>query len=154
MRVLSHIYRWLLSVSVALAISCILYSGVSLIDEYFRLRLAANDDPRLLAFLAFPIILPLIHWLLHKRSTAWRALLITGLLLTSAGGAVYLLGREANAHHVSMGPFSGLEYALQMAAGIFFASVGGLFILVWGFSIPFRGGRIRCKSGDNTDSGE
>ena len=133
-----HIYRWLLSGLIALAIACVLYSGVSLADESFRLHLSASGDSRLLAFLAFPLLLPVTHWWLHKRIPARAALLIAGLVLSMAGGLVYFLGREADARHVSMGPFSGLEYSIQMAAGILFVFVGGLLILVWSAATRLR----------------
>lgn len=63
---------------------------------------------------------------------ARAALPVAGLVLSTAGGVVFFLGLEADARHVSMGPFSGLEYSVLMAAGILFAFIGGLLILVWG----------------------
>lgn len=92
-------------------------------------RLGVDDDVCWLALLLGPALIVVIHRGFHRRAWVPVVTLLGGLALAGLGVVRFVSAREAEAHHVPTGPFSGLEHDFAMAFGLLMMLVATLSVL-------------------------
>ena len=131
MKVVTSICRWLSSALIALAVSCVAFPCISVAYEMFDLqkRLGVDNDVCWLALLIGPALIVVIHRGFRRRAWVPVVTLLGGLALAALGVFRFLSAREAGAHHVPTGPFSGLEHDFAMLLGLLMLLVATLSVL-------------------------
>jgi len=148
MRILKNICQWLSSGLIAVVVSCFALIGVWIVYKALHLgqRLGVDEGICLLALFVGPALIRTIH---RNTAKSWKfpmAFLALGLTLGGSGLWQFLRAREADAHHVPSGLFSGIENVFDMALGLLMALVALLAVL--GGSLALVGRRMGSDAED------
>ena len=131
MRILKVICQWLASGLIAAVASCVALTLVwiaykaSLLEQ----RLGVDEGICLVALVVGPALIRVIHRSITKSPRLPIASLALGSVLGSLGVWQFLHAREAGAHHVPSGLFSGIEHVFTMALGLLVILVAVLAVL-------------------------
>jgi hypothetical protein len=117
--------QWLSTGLIAVFVSCVAGVGFYIIFSALDLerRFGLDAGVCLIALLVGPALIRPIHRAFHRSPKLPVTALAVGLALGVVGVRQFLRAREADAHHVPAGLFSGIEHVFAMA-------LSGLVVLV------------------------
>ena len=142
MRILKVICQWLASGLIATVVSCVALALVWIAFKALQLdqSLGVDEGICLIAVVVGPALIRVIHRSIARSPGIPIASLTLGLVLGSLGVWQFLRAREAGAHHVPSGLFSGIEHVFVMALGLLVILVAVLAVL--GGTLALVGRRI------------
>ena len=131
MRILKVICQWLASGLIATVVSCVALTLVWIAFKALQLdqNLGVDEGICLIAVVVGPALIRVIHRSIARSPGIPIASLTLGLVLGSLGVWQFLRAREAGAHHVPSGLFSGIEHVFVMALGLLVILVAVLAVL-------------------------
>jgi len=131
MRILKVICQWLASGLIATVVSCVALALVWIAFKALQLdqNLGVDEGICLIAVVVGPALIRVIHRSIARSPGIPIASLTLGLVLGSLGVWQFLRAREAGAHHVPSGLFSGIEHVFVMALGLLVILVAVLAVL-------------------------
>ena len=131
MRILKVICQWLASGLIATVVSCVALTLVWIAFKALQLdqNLGVDEGVCLIAVVVGPALIRVIHRSIARSPGIPIASLTLGLVLGSLGVWQFLRAREAGAHHVPSGLFSGIEHVFVMALGLLVILVAVLAVL-------------------------
>ena len=88
-----------------------------------------DDDVCWFSLLIGPALIVVVHRGFHRSVWVAVATLTAGLALAVLGVLQFIWAREAKAHHVSSGPFSGIEHDFATALSVITMLVAALAVL-------------------------
>jgi len=125
------ICQWLASGLIAVVVSCVALTLVWTAFKALQLdqNLGVDEGICLIAVVVGPALIRVIHRSIARSPGIPIASLTLGLVLGSLGVWQFLRAREAGAHHVPSGLFSGIEHVFVMALGLLVILVAVLAVL-------------------------
>jgi len=131
MRILKVICQWLASGLIATVVSCVALALVWIAFKALQLdqSLGVDEGICLIAVVVGPALIRVIHRSIARSPGIPIASLTLGLVLGSLGVWQFLRAREAGAHHVPSGLFSGIEHVFVMALGLLVILIAVLAVL-------------------------
>ena len=149
MRILKVICQWLASGLIATVVSCVALTLVWIVYKALQLgqSLGVDEGICLIAVVVGPALIRVIHRGIARSPGIPIASLALGSVLGSLGVWQFLRAREAGAHHVPSGLFSGIEHVFVTALGLLVILVAVLAVL--GGTLAFVGRRMGSDAEPN-----
>jgi hypothetical protein len=149
MRIVKVIFQWLASGLIATVVSCLALTLVWIAYKALQLDqiLGVDEGICLIALAVGPALIRVIHRGIARSPGIPIASLVLGSVLGSIGVWQFLRAREAGAHHVPSGPFSGIEHVFVMALGLLLILVAVLAVL--GGTLALVGRRMGSEAKSN-----